>query len=492
MKGRLILGGLVAALGLAGTANAQLSLLPPVPIISTSLLGPEQPAYLGAPAKPRRMKAPRPPQQPTMAPNGRSNLHNDGWMSDAYRRRGPLGRDPVVNSTLLAHECGSVTFDSRGRIVTVCVGLERPILALMDPVTLRVLADYGLPLRQLSTQNVNPFTDFSGGGYFYLDDRGRAVVPTTTGRLMIFEISDQPAFRLVRDVDLGRALQSGDKVISALPDASGRIWFASRQGMVGFVGGEGEMRWRDLGEEISNSFAVDGNSIYLVSDGAMYRLRAASGGVQTVWRARYRNDGRTKSGQTSPGSGTTPTVMGRWVAITDNSDPVNVVVYRRAGRIQGKRRVCRQPVFERGASSTDQSLIGFGRTIIAENNHGYSGPVSVEGGATTTGGLERVDVRKRGRGCKTVWRSDEIAPSVVPKASLGAGLVYTYTKPENGEGADPWYFTALDLRNGRTVYKVLAGEGLGFNNNYAPVTIGPDGAAYVGVLGGLVRIADSP
>ena len=27
-----------------------------------------------------------------------------------------------------------------------------------------------------------------------------------------------------------------------------------------------------------------------------------------------------------------------------------------------------------------------------------------------------------------------------------------------------------------------------FNNNYAPVTIAPDGTAYVGVLGGLVAL----
>ena len=41
------------------------------------------------------------------------------------------------------------------------------------------------------------------------------------------------------------------------------------------------------------------------------------------------------------------------------------------------------------------------------------------------------------------------------------------------------------------VAQVLAGEGLGFNNNYAPVSLGPDGSAYVGVLGGLVRLADA-
>jgi hypothetical protein len=41
------------------------------------------------------------------------------------------------------------------------------------------------------------------------------------------------------------------------------------------------------------------------------------------------------------------------------------------------------------------------------------------------------------------------------------------------------------------VFKQLAGEGLGYNNNYAPVTIGPEGSAYVGTLGGLVELKDA-
>ncbi len=40
------------------------------------------------------------------------------------------------------------------------------------------------------------------------------------------------------------------------------------------------------------------------------------------------------------------------------------------------------------------------------------------------------------------------------------------------------------------MFKQRYGTGLGNNVNYAPVSLGPDGAAYVGVLGGLVRIAD--
>lgn len=74
----------------------------------------------------------------------------------------------------------------------------------------------------------------------------------------------------------------------------------------------------------------------------------------------------------------------------------------------------------------------------------------------------------------------------MPKLSLANGLVYTYTQPPRADGIDAWYLTTLDFRSGRTVYHRLAGTGFAFNNNYAPVTLGPDGAAYVGVLAGVV------
>jgi hypothetical protein len=169
---------------------------------------------------------------------------------------------------------------------------------------------------------------------------------------------------------------------------------------------------------------------------------------------------------------------------------MSVAVYRRAADTSGSRLACTAAVFEYGASATDNSLIGIGKSLIVENNHGYSGPTATTQGATTTPGLERVDITDGGGPCKPVWRSDEIAPSVVPKVSLANGLVYTYTKPPDPGGNDPWYFTALDFRNGTTVYKRLAGTGLGFNNHYAPITLGPDGTAYVGTLGGLVLLRD--
>ena len=107
---------------------------------------------------------------------------------------------------------------------------------------------------------------------------------------------------------------------------------------------------------------------------------------------------------------------------------MNVVVYRRAPSTDSSRTVCVQPVFEKGASATDNSLIGAGRSLVVENNYGYTGPTSTQDGKTTAPGLERVDLDADGTGCRSVWRSQEVAPTVVPKLSAANGIVYTYTK----------------------------------------------------------------
>ena len=55
------------------------------------------------------------------------------------------------------------------------------------------------------------------------------------------------------------------------------------------------------------------------------------GKPRIVWKASYPNSGIVKPSQVDAGSGTTPTIMnGGYVAITDNADPMNVVVYRTA------------------------------------------------------------------------------------------------------------------------------------------------------------------
>jgi hypothetical protein len=279
-------------------------------------------------------------------------------------------------------------------------------------------------------------------------------------------------------------LNQDERITSALPDFSGRIWFVSKQGgKVGILNPRTRrIRVRRLGEDVQNSFAVDRRAVYIVSSRRMYRL---SGRLRIDWRRRYANSGRTKPGQADAGSGTTPTLMhGGYVAITDNADPMNVVVYRkRTGKTH-----CTVPVFDAGASATENSLMASKRALFVENNHGYQDPFGPNAGALTTPGFARVNVSRTG--CRKAWETrSERAPSVVPKLSTATGLIYTYTRDADPLAlGQPYFWTAIDARTGATAFKVYAGSGLGFNNNYAGIAIGPDGTAYLGVTGGLIAL----
>lgn len=457
------------------------------------------------------------PRHPFMAANGHSNLHDDAYQSDAGPTAGPLGRSPEVVSTFFSQECASVTFDVQGRILTVCVGVADVTLRLLDPATLDVLAQYALPPRQLSS---TPFTSFGGGGYFYLDDRDRVVVPTSDGTIEVIAetgTDDAPTLTLQKTYDV--SAQVGSSIIlSALPDWSGRIWFVTKSGVVGTVDQRSDRVWtRDLGEGIGNSIAVDETGgVFVVSDKALYRFEGVRHGQPGItWRQRYPAGDRQKPGQSQLGSGTTPTIVKRgghhYVAITDNADPrMHVLVYRADRSGPGRRPVCRQAVFPQRRGATDNSLIAVKGALVVENNYGYTGPEQnppsgdpARNTPTTVPGVTRVEVDYASGHCHVAWANREVrVPSSVSKASAATGLVYVYEHPaadeihytSAGEPAsgpeDPWYLTALDARTGRRVWSVLTGVGLGFNNNYAPITLGPDGTAYIGALGGLVAVRD--
>ncbi len=231
--------------------------------------GSSAPAFVGEPFKPNAIVAPDPPRHPHMAPNGLSNLHVDGFQTDVHQVPGPLGNGTARSSVFHAADCASVTFDSRGRIVTVCVSVRDVTLHLKDPMTLASLATYPLPPRDPSP---NMFQNFTGGGYFYLDHQDRAIIPTTSRHILVVKAGDA-SFTLERDHDLSELIPQGDAIISALPDWQGRIWYASRNGIVGIVGG-GQI----VTEPIGNSFAVDADgAVFIVTDRALYRFEAPAG-----------------------------------------------------------------------------------------------------------------------------------------------------------------------------------------------------------------------
>jgi hypothetical protein len=229
----------------------------------------------------------------------------------------------------------------------------------------------------------------------------------------------------------------------------------------------------------------------------MYRFHANDeGNIEMDWRTEYDRGTRKKPGMLTQGSGTTPNIFGDLVAIADNADPkMNVIFLRR----DTGEEVCSIPVFGDGESCTENALIGVQidddtYSVIVENNYGYENFLTTAAGKSTIGGVTRINVvtdtaSETGYSCYEVWTSNEISCTPVPKLSLANGLVYLYTKPQTCL-IDKWYFTTVDFDTGATVYKVLTGTGDGYNNNWAPITISPDGATYIGTLNGLISIRD--
>ncbi len=459
----------------------------------------------GRPHAPRAIAGDPVPPHPFMAAHGASCMHADPYTTNTYAWSGPLGHDPEVSSRSMGFvggECPTVNFDREGRIVTVCVNGRTPSLVLLDPDSLRVLARRTLPTRRTPLFRVREISsDTSGGAYFYLDHRDRAVIGTASGTIEVVGVDDsrgRPVFRVEERIDLRAKLrlEGGelDKVTAVMPDYDGNYWFVGRYGTVGVVTASRAVKSiRLAGEEIENSFSVATDGVYIVSDHALYRFELDSTATpRVVWRETYDRGTRRKVGQINQGSGTTPTLLGNdYVVIGDNAEPrMNVLVYRR-DRTSARRLVCETPVFAPGASATENTIIGHGRSLVVENNAGYDIFTTMRGGRTSAPGLARIDIREDESGCDVVWESREISQTTVPKLSAATGLVYLYTKlPNAPRSVDAYYFTAIDFETGRTVYRILTGTGVRFDNHWAAVTLAPDGSAYVGVLNGIVRIRD--
>jgi hypothetical protein len=503
---------------------------------------PSLPAYVGRPAKSRPVPGvPTAWQNPFMAPDPGNSVHGDAWQSDDYTTlSGPLGRDPQTLSTGIGRDCITLAFDRRGQLVSACSDLAHgPGLYLLDPRTLATLAFKALPYVP-PPAGTDPALNTTGGAYFYLDNHDRIVVAASNDRILVIAIErhhGSARFRQVADYDPIRCLSPGDRIPSVLPDAQGRLWFVGRyHGAVGVLDPRtGRCRSVILHQQIENSFAVGADGVYIVTGRAMYKFRAGANLVpRLVWSKRYANTGVQKVGQINAGSGTTPTLIGplaapaaatevasrraaaasrtvdpAYVAIADNANPEDVLVYRAQDRLRrGQHRlVCRIPVFRRNASADENSLVSMGPSLIVENNYGYDLEKwnDVIGGGLKLGGdlalvsapgIERIDIDAGGDGCHVVWRNDTVrVPSAVTKGDTANGLIYTYQKPKDPSGAAGWYWTAISYRTGRVVWERRAGHGGLYNNHYSGIALGRDPRTgrttlYLGGVGGIEALRD--
>ncbi|MDZ5646958.1 hypothetical protein [Nitrospirillum sp. BR 11828] len=446
--------------------------------------------------EPRPIAAEPPPQNPYMAPNGRNNMHNDAFMSDTYGWAGPLGGTLVVSYQSLGGEGASITYDPKGRLVTVCIGPDSRRLLLLDPGTLDVLAAMDLPSGKGGS------TGFGGGGYIYLNERNQAVLPTANQQIWVVAVPEgSEGFRVVRVHDLtGSIGDTNASILSALPDWSGRLWWITDSGVVGYIDPDSGACWTltlDAPQTIGNSFAVDETGgVFIASDYALYRFDVPATGTrpQVTWCYSYDRGLGQKTGQQSWGTGTTPTLVGTapgesYCGIADNAYPqMHVVVYRREKDVPGNRVVAQVPVFPKGHSDTENSLIGCTGSFFVENNYGYSNGVSTR---PVVPGMARVRYDNRPCPGTVAWENEHVTvPSVVSKLSLATGLLYTYSlKIEDGR--HDWFLTAVEAETGSIAWSAKVGSGILFDNHYSALSIAPDGTVYIPTALGMVMIREA-
>jgi hypothetical protein len=430
------------------------------------------------------------PQHPYLSANGRNNVHNDAYMTDAYSISGPEGNNLNLKFFTIPRVFITIAFDSQGRIMSLGTGADsKRAVYLIDPDSMKMIDSYELPAG----------TDLSasGAGYFYLDNNDKMIVPTTNKHIYKFGIEGNPSkFVLQTDYDLS-ALPDPCHIISVLPDWKGNMWFLTEEGLVGILTEEGTINFHSLThtqdgilvqEKIGNSFAVDETgAVFVVSDYALYSLNAdVNKKLNILWREEYDRGTQKKTGQFTQGSGTTPTLISdEYVTITDNAEPrMNVLVYKRKSNMAGERLLCKIPVFTENASATENSLIAFHNSIIVENNFGYTKAADFVGKFTEPG-MTMIDFHADGN-YEVVWDADLVIPSIVSKVAMGNNTVYTYTKETDG-----WYLTGLDLNSGSKKFQTKAGgDEVRYNNHYSGLAIGPNGSVYIGCAGGIIRFSE--
>ncbi|NND82386.1 MAG: hypothetical protein HKN50_08155 [Gammaproteobacteria bacterium] len=459
---------------------------------------------------------------PFMSAQGVNSMHSDGYSSDVHPVKGPLGKNLQINtrvgSRMPGGQCATLTFASNGDLLALCAAITGFRLHRLSPRTLNLLAEYDMPTRPSSWEALisrqrSKIMEDSSGAYFYLDQHDRIVMADAdkiVHRIASRKNSDgEWEFYSEASWDLDAHVPDDclrpsnwfpdgecDLITAVMPDFEGRLWWATRAGRVGTIDQDSGAIWalQLEGEEIQNGFSVARDGVYIVSDHAMYGFTAAANGEPQVrWREQYDRGSSRRVGTINQGSGTTPTLMGDdYVTITDNADGrMNLLVYRRRGGTEvSQRLVCAVPIFDDGHSVTDNSMIATARSILLENNAGYTNSVDQTDWTNAGGGIVRVDVRADESGCDVMWESAEASPSVVPKLAAETGVAYFYTYEHGDTGVNDWYLMGLDFHSGKTLFKLYTGSGPNFDNNWSPITLAPDGTAYVGTSKGLVALWD--
>jgi len=460
------------------------------------------PAEIGASSKPRALQHISDNQHPFLAESQRSSMHGGAHNWDINTYPGPLGRKTTAKHRKFSNIIGvapNISFDSQGRLITVSIKLNSIELHLLDPETLETIAMLNLPPKASASDN-------SGGGYFHIDVKDRVLLAPANDTISIYEISESsgsPKWQLAEQYDIAGLLPEGTNIHDVIPDWSGNLWFVTGGAYLGYRDqGTGKFYTYELpaeGETIQNSFAVDEEGLYVASTDAIYQFQIDDDTKEPfyTWREDYENGTEQKPGTLSHGSGTSPTLIGHdLVAIADDGDPfTNIVVYQRSASIEGDRLICKVPLFEQGKSATENSLLVYGNAMVVQNDYGH---IYTGNALKTSPGIMRVDVRDDRSGCDVVWHNETFLSQSLPRLSTDTGLLYFYTfqKQKTEDFFGGWYLSAVDWETGLPLWDRLIGRGTGsmidtLSSVTAPVVLGPNGAAYVGIRTGVIMAKDA-
>jgi hypothetical protein len=459
-------------------------------------------AVVAEPSTPKNI-----PPHPLLDNEGDSRMHNDHYNTGAYDRPGPTG--PALDITThalgdLVGICAGMTMLRNGYVIGSCFigndeGSINVTLVMFDNENLDIVAERVIGPR--------PFIpNAAGGAYFTMDqDENIIIGPPNNLQQYHIEVADGvPEFVQDLSVDMSSHIRPSALLQDSVLDYEGRLWFMATTGEVGYVNLETEaVETIDLAsdlddcplagetEVLQNSIAVDENAVYMVTCAALYRISAdADGEVQVDWRATY--DTGTEINGILPGSGTSPTLLGTeddLVTLCDNADgQINLLIIDRASGME----ICKQPLFRPGESATENSSIGHGDDVVVANNGGFDGPFSPQRGMFT--GLERYRVLRDGdgnpTGCEQVWKNDG---AIINSNQLAteSGVIWGIGADPDFEDEDLFYLGAHDWETGAEIFRTYVGNGRAFNPVVGQVHMHPDGALYLGSLGGVTVMRDA-
>jgi hypothetical protein len=505
-----------------------------------------------APAAHAGTFGPFPPTNPYTAANGAATMHADSESSDASPYPGPGGGPLQVTVNELGAACPTVLQGSDGMPVALCTSIasKQPTVYLLDPAT-------GSPLASLALPAGNLF----GGVYAYLDPQNQIVLFDASGSLLRIGHAYQGGhWSLSVDSSISAAAALNRRcpslcggVVGLAPGWSRRVWFATADGVAGFV----DPRTRAVrtivlgkGEQVANSISTAPQGTAIATDHALYLLDATRRGApQILWRYAYDRGPARKPGQLSHGTGATPTFFGpqdgtRYLAITDNAVPDEHLIVldtrlrpsvrpravshprhrrhrasrpartashrtrRTASRTPRRpalrpRVVCTIPILTPGPSGTENSPVGSGRSVFVASTYGYPIPALPAGAepsqpasAPFAGGITRVNLTPSGSGCDVVWQ-DTVRSAAVPRLDVPDGILYTVQRTDplqaDGTGAEDTYSSvAIDAATGDVLHSTLLGAGpLSDTLQLAP-TIVPGRVLYQGTISGIDRVAPAP